>query len=195
MTMSIILLIGLSLYVNRIIQKESREKEMLKHSIHIDLLTQLFTRAKFNEDIQSIYDTQKPSEIAMIDIDFFKRINDTYGHCVGDRVLEILALKIKQHFPEPNFRLYRWGGEEFIILGTDIAAELFDQQLDDFREFIENHIVVNDMNVTVSVGTASVEKTDFKAIFNSMDTALYEAKRTGRNRLIRGGKTLEDYIG
>ena len=190
---TLFMLILLGFYVDRMIHRNIHENRLLEESAYIDLLTELYTRTKFNEDINamSLEEGQNFNEIAILDIDKFKVINDTYGHHSGDMILKRLAYEMKIFFPEPLYRVYRWGGEEFIVLSSDQSSEIFDKRLNTFRQYVEEVIVVNDLNVTISIGSSHIEKPAFKQTFCRADNALYKAKSSGRNLLVRGEDACE----
>jgi len=185
-TVSIIMLVVLSLYLNYMIRQGIYEKIQLIQSRDIDLLTKLYTRQKLHMDIRAL--EQQSFEMAIIDIDHFKKVNDTYGHESGDRILEALTKEMTRQFLEPAFKCYRWGGEEFVIIATDTTSEIFDMLLNVFREDIDNTFLSGKIHVTISIGTLHVSKSSaFDSAFNACDKALYSAKDNGRNRLVRGG--------
>ncbi|MDQ6963750.1 MAG: diguanylate cyclase [Mariprofundales bacterium] len=122
--------------------------------------------------------------IMMLDIDHFKKVNDHYGHQVGDSVLRAVAQKLKQELREQDL-LCRWGGEEFLLLlpGSDIAAA---KRLGErIRQGVESlHFAQMERGVTISIGLAAVDpKQRLKVATHAADKALYRAKEAGRNRL------------
>ncbi len=123
----------------------------------------------------------QPLTAAMFDIDFFKRVNDQYGHANGDKVLKDFA-EIVLRAKTNKDRFIRWGGEEFVLLMPDTA-------LDTAKEFIDSiRIKVQKYNqgvcpVTVSAGIALYNGKDYRKLFNDADTALYTAKKNGRNQV------------
>lgn len=160
-----------------------------------DPLTGLYNRHTFEKDMKSL--ELQPYGLVMLDIDNFKKINDTYGHQAGDKVIKEIGL-VLQNFIRKGTRTYRYGGEEFVIVlpldsdekqGAEKVAERI-------RNVIMNRAVsVQDMNgnehnlrVTVSGGATRTygkrypEKTE--EVINRADKALYEAKTRGKNRII-----------
>nr|WP_229224997.1 GGDEF domain-containing protein [Duganella violaceicalia] len=128
--------------------------------------------------------------VIMIDVDFFKTINDTYGHPVGDEVLRHLAGILKLEL-RPYDLLARFGGEEFVLVldGSDLAAAT--KVAERLRARIELELVEIDalsVRYTASVGVVSSDQHgyDLIALISAGDAAMYEAKRTGRNRVIGG---------
>ncbi|MBN2444421.1 MAG: GGDEF domain-containing protein [Spirochaetales bacterium] len=166
----------------------------------IDALTGAYNRRFFNKylDIEiKRYSGQKKYgneikfnfAIAMIDIDNFKIINDTYGHFAGDKVLTEIAHIIKSILFERDV-FCRYGGEEFVILftgtsksGAGIAVEKIRKTIDDYPFFINEDS--QSKNITVSIGFAIYdEESDLYKLINLADKRMYKAKRTGKNRVV-----------
>lgn len=139
------------------------------------LLEQEMERAKSQESALSVM---------MIDIDFFKDVNDRYGHQIGDQVLIQLPELIKKHIRSTD-SLARWGGEEFLIIlpnATLNGAEKLAEEIR--RRFADFKFPVLESNITVSIGIATFHKIDtLHTIIKRADDALYRAKRNGRNRV------------
>ena len=164
----------------------SQQSQQYRHEANYDELTQIYSRNMLHRVMnKKISDQQeeKYSFVFMImDIDFFKKVNDTYGHLVGDEVLKSLTALIKKHIrTEDTFA--RWGGEEFILVlnaemnkGLEIAENL--------RNFIEVEHFDTVKNITCSFGiTEYREKDTLDTLIHRADDALYEAKAIGRNRV------------
>jgi diguanylate cyclase (GGDEF)-like protein len=165
------------------------EMEMYKiqKQADTDNLTGIFNRQRFDKilerEIKSISHSTKSSSLLMLDIDFFKKINDTHGHLVGDEVLKSLV-KIVINNIRFNDVFARWGGEEFMILAPDTNlhdATIFAEKL---RSAIKNGSFINDIPVTCSFGVSSIDGSDsVKSVVERVDKALYSAKQNGRNRV------------
>ncbi|MNQ75489.1 Response regulator PleD [compost metagenome] len=131
----------------------------------------------------------KPLSFAMLDIDHFKKVNDSHGHPMGDRVIKSLALFLKQRLRKTDF-IGRYGGEEFAIVmpNTDLAAAY--KVLDEIRQrFAEIHYPAQscDLSCTFSAGVVELyEGSDALTMATQADAALYRAKGLGRNRIQRG---------
>ncbi len=129
---------------------------------------------------------KEPFSIIMIDVDFFKKINDTYGHLAGDYILKEIANIIKNNIRESDI-CGRFGGEEFIIIlpNTKLAGAI--KTAERLREAIEKHkfrFERKDIKVTASFGVTSSGINDsIESLISRADEALYEAKRKGRNRV------------
>ena len=151
-----------------------------------DPLTGLFNRAYMNDILkreQSRYQRYgQPFGIIMIDIDHFKRINDSYGHDAGDLILTQTAKQLKAAVRNSDF-VGRWGGEEFIICCTTIDIEDIESIAENIRAFIEetDFDIIN--TLTVSLGCAIIKPDeDIASLIKRSDIALYEAKNGGRNQ-------------
>lgn len=125
-----------------------------------------------------------PFIVAMLDIDYFKRINDSYGHDGGDIVLQAVSSLLNTHFRRYTDVVARYGGEEFCVLVTNVnkteAFHLFDK----FRIALENHIIAlnNDsIKITVSIGISSTVVNNLDEMIARADKLLYQAKQAGRN--------------
>lgn len=126
-----------------------------------------------------------PLSFAMLDIDFFKKVNDTYGHPMGDRVIKSLALFLKQRLRKTD-HIGRYGGEEFAVVLPDTDAATALKVLDEIRQrFAEISYPAQplDLSCTFSCGIAELhDGVDSKTLSKRADEALYEAKHSGRNR-------------
>jgi diguanylate cyclase (GGDEF)-like protein len=121
--------------------------------------------------------------LAVIDIDFFKRINDKFGHLYGDEVLVLVARLMRDCFRDTDY-LFRCGGEEFVVILGHMEEEFAIRALERFRAATEAYSFPQVGLVTVSIGYTSVKDGDNGfAAFGRADDALYIAKRQGRNRI------------
>ena len=128
----------------------------------------------------------QPLSFAMIDIDYFKKVNDSYGHPMGDRVIKSLALFLKQRLRKSD-HIGRYGGEEFAVVMPDTDAETAKRVLDDIRERfaqIQFSAQPHDLSCTFSSGIAQLSAgLDGKRLSQQADQALYVAKHGGRNQV------------
>lgn len=158
--------------------------------VYRDSLTELFNRRYFDEQlIHFIEDYRQDMAtfcIAILDIDFFKRVNDTYGHPVGDQVLKELARFVTKELRSSD-TLARYGGEEFIILMPNTELEVAVNVLEKLRENTANLVFsIEDiqLQLTVSIGLTDVRLEDTEeSILERADKALYKAKMGGRNQV------------
>lgn len=172
------------------VRETTAELERLSET---DNLTQLYNRLKFNEllklEVRRAHRYQSPLSLIMFDIDHFKRINDLWGHLAGDAVLVELAQTVKEQLRTTDV-LARWGGEEFVILAVETGIEGALTLAEKIRGAIEGHSfregVETGGNVTCSFGVTEYrEGDDLDALSRRADEALYDAKRSGRNRVCR----------
>lgn len=163
------------------------QKSLHKLSI-TDYLTKLYNRRKIDEILLSEINSAKryhtPLSIIILDVDYFKQINDQYGHLVGDKVLVDLALFLKREVRDTDL-IGRWGGEEFIIINPHTSEEeayTFAQRL---RAHIEMHSFDVVKNMTCSFGVCEYSQTNdtMHKLISCADSALYKAKELGRNRV------------
>jgi diguanylate cyclase (GGDEF)-like protein/PAS domain S-box-containing protein len=161
------------------------EKLQLKDQVNSDQLTQTYNRVFFENSIHKIMQQHKKSEllsaIIFFDIDHFKKINDTYGHSIGDKVLVLLASLVKRSIRKDDY-LIRWGGEEFVII---IGIKSMDDLLfmaENLRVSITKLDIKEIDRITCSFGIA-IHKEDekIKTTIARADDRLYEAKNSGRN--------------
>jgi len=160
----------------------------IQHAANTDYLTDLANRRAFFRSaearISEYVARQVPYCLAMIDLDFFKKVNDNFGHDVGDQVLKVIALYMRKHFG--TGLTARLGGEEFAVLLHGIDADNLYNKLDDFRrEIAVSTIPAGDtqLSVTLSLGVVFNSQETFNKQMNEADNALYMAKENGRNQV------------
>ena len=167
---------------NTILENQNKEYE-LKASV--DSLTGLYNRYKFSELYTSSYKTmsQRHNDMSLIiiDVDFFKKVNDTFGHNIGDQVLIKIAHTLLRTLRDIDV-ICRWGGEEFLVLlpSTDLnEANILAQKI---RINIENLDIEIVGNITASFGVSQVKEGDMmEDAIDRADKSLYLAKDSGRN--------------
>lgn len=121
--------------------------------------------------------------LAVVDIDFFKRINDSFGHLYGDEVLILLAQLMKSSFRSHD-RIFRFGGEEFVVLINSVTLSNVKQIVERFRKTVESHRFPQVGTITVSIGFTSFHPEDSPVeVLGHADHALYFAKSHGRNQI------------
>ncbi len=171
------------------------ELKEVKTKAMTDGLTKAYNREAFDSYIRKIVDrnTIKPSpfSLLMLDIDDFKKINDTYGHQIGDRVLVALVKKCTEFIRDEDF-LARYGGEEFVIVLPGASLRNALKKAQRLRKAIAGTHYTTDkekggkgLSITVSIGASSFSKKDsVSTVIDRSDQALYQAKRTGKNRVV-----------
>ena len=146
-------------------------------------------REYFDNNIENIlnenYKNHLETAIVMFDIDFFKKVNDTFGHDIGDEILKefVSILKLNSRFHDDI--LIRWGGEEFLMIVSIKDKNTLFNVLEKYKDAIENHNFSIVKKLTCSIG-ASIHNNSktIKETIKESDKALYEAKTSGRNKAI-----------
>jgi len=168
---------------NALLEKEREKCEELRKAVThykymstTDSLTGLQNR-------RAIENVNEYDSIIMGDVDLFKRINDSYGHDIGDKVLKLISEVLRKLVRDGDLVL-RWGGEEFIILLKNCSL------VNAFNKASELRVAVNALseklgfNITMSFGVSEIrEDSDVQTVVNEADEAMYESKNTGRNRV------------
>jgi len=168
------------------ITKMSELSRSYEHEANYDSLTQIYNRNMFHRliDKKILYaqDTNNSFVFIMLDIDFFKKVNDTYGHLVGDDILINLSKLVKKHIRTDDI-FARWGGEEFVLAFNTNIEKGF-EIADSLRKYIEQKVFDMVEHITCSFGITefTVEDT-VDTLIKRADEALYEAKETGRNKV------------
>lgn len=159
-----------------------------------DVLTQLPNREAWQERLEFEYQRwqryRHPLTVGVLDIDFFKRVNDCYGHKAGDRVLQLVAKALSDRLRTTDF-IARFGGEEFVMLMPETPSDTAKTVMDGMRAHIAAlpfHFRGEPVSVTFSAGLAEfAEGDDEDDVFDRADKALYQAKDAGRDRVIVSG--------
>ncbi|ETJ46188.1 response regulator [Pseudoalteromonas agarivorans] len=157
----------------------------IKESAYRDYLTGMYNRRYFYQYAEQLLKKQQQNTLALLDIDFFKNINDTLGHEAGDQALKQVATLIKTTFSK--FIVARVGGEEFAIILDDIDTARGREYLEGFRKKLAKHEFLIDekpFSITISIGVADFQSTDLTQAMRIADAALYEAKNNGRNCVV-----------
>ncbi len=162
-------------------------KKQLEEALVIDHLTRVFNRNKLKslthkDSSRLIFENPREVSILVVDIDHFKRVNDTHGHDAGDKVLVYTAKQILDNTRATDYAI-RWGGEEFVVLMP--ACSLANAQ--QIAEKIRRAIETGDNGVcpvTVSIGVSRYDGKNCMESISRADKALYVAKQSGRNRVI-----------
>ncbi|NLY98315.1 MAG: GGDEF domain-containing protein [Clostridiaceae bacterium] len=191
----------LELIVKERTEELRRTNEMLKSAnlklgrmSMLDGLTSIENRRAFDAAIKQVWESstkeEKPLALIMIDIDYFKIFNDTYGHLSGDQTLKRIAEVIQKVVNKPGNLAARYGGEEFAVMLLDTVAEEAAVVAEEIRRRIEELGIENMEGksiITVSLGVASVVPVrgmEPDELIEAADKALYKAKESGRNRVV-----------
>jgi diguanylate cyclase (GGDEF)-like protein len=170
-----------------------RLTETLRESALQDAMTGLHNRRFLEEYVETLVATTKRHQtslaILLLDLDYFKMVNDTHGHDAGDAVLKAIAELLKQNVRASDL-VIRFGGEEFLILLPDTHGEAAVKVAEKIRSTVEQHkfrIAGGELKKTISVGVALFpeDSETFWQTLKYADVALYRAKDEGRNRVLR----------
>ena len=183
--------IGAEHLISSVNTRAKRSRQLRSFMIR-DSLTGLLNHTTIKErlaiEVARAERSNSPLSFAMLDIDFFKSINDRFGHLVGDRVIKSLSRLLVQRLRKTDI-IGRYGGEEFAVILGDTDAETALQVLDKIRigfAQLHHHTSEVDFEVTFSCGVAEFPEWPDAAVLNdAADKALYEAKRSGKNRVLR----------
>lgn len=168
---------------------ELQTKQFEYQATH-DELTGVANRRAFDKRALSLFGSAKtnnqPLCLAIIDIDFFKQVNDCYSHIIGDCVIKEVASLISDLIPN-NALCARWGGEEFTVLLPQKSTENGFEELDSIRKYIREHDfdrIADNLSITVSIGVAGISSAnDYDRLLSHADQALYKAKQQGRDQV------------
>lgn len=153
--------------------------------LEIDPLTGSYSRKKLKslllQGMKNCRQQNKYFAMLLLDIDFFKKINDSYGHEAGDAVLRAFAMAVRQQLRKNQYCV-RWGGEEFIVLSPNCGGDSIRQLAENIRQHVEATMLAGH-KITCSIGIAfwQGEKDTADQLFKRVDRALYKAKNQGRN--------------
>jgi diguanylate cyclase (GGDEF)-like protein len=176
--------------------RSARQYEALDHRAHTDALTGLPNRAAFEERLATlthVFDRYaRPFSLLVLDVDFFKKFNDTHGHEAGDKVLQQVSAVIRQTVRDVDTPA-RFGGEEFVVLMPETGYRASHDAAERLRRAIESHPLTwngRPLAVTVSIGAAGCPDCTVTAseVLRLADEALYRAKAGGRNRVASAPK-------
>lgn len=169
--------------VRQLFQQISSHLEMLNKQATVDGLTQLANRRKTMNVLKDWIEDHKDFSLILIDIDFFKKVNDQYGHLKGDEVLQYLAQEMEKVCGDKGL-CFRYGGEEFGILLNPMSEQEAFEVAEQLRKQIAETISPTGKPIYISLGVTSSEKEDRvpEDMIERADIALYHSKETGRNR-------------
>lgn len=180
---------------NAMCEQLEYQNSTLTELAQYDSLTKLANRQYLDQYLSTLFERTKMTgnsfALMMIDIDFFKKVNDNYGHDIGDAVLVAASQYFGEIFRSTDF-VARYGGEEFIAVLPNVEIEQALVTAERARAYFDEHpIIINDdlvIQITISIGVSVFESSDhsFEETIKRSDNALYAAKRNGRNRVERG---------
>jgi len=162
------------------------EKEKYRQLSTLDGLTNVLNRHGIERFVETLNATRVPASVIVIDIDYFKRVNDQHGHYGGDRVLRKMGEILRAHTRNTD-GLGRWGGEEFVLVCPGASLEKAAELAEKLRQRIAqtNFIPEDPLSITASFGVAaSHAEQNFEDAFRQADEALYLAKSRGRNCVV-----------
>lgn len=159
--------------------KEQNQK--LRHIVYTDPLTGLFNRRALEHALVPRWSGLEQGAVIVLDLDHFKIVNDERGHKAGDAVLESFGNLIRANIRTGD-QAARYGGEEFVVLVQGALIRDAEIVADRIRTATERFVFPGGIRMTVSAGIAAGLPPDWPRLFKAADAALYEAKRTGRNR-------------
>ena len=165
-------------------RSERQNKKLLK-LVSEDTLTRIKNRRSYDEKVVEILANYKrfpkPSCMLLLDLDMFKKINDFHGHKQGDQVLIDFAKLIKSRIRETDF-IYRFGGEEFVVIAKNSSLEDSGNLAESLRKYVQESEKLAKYKLTVSIGVSEIMPLDdADSWFRRADLALYESKSSGRN--------------
>ncbi|MCB1691100.1 MAG: GGDEF domain-containing protein [Halioglobus sp.] len=165
-----------------------RQQRKLREMANIDPLTGAGNRRAQNAQLDRVtaifMRSHAPASLLILDIDFFKRINDVHGHIVGDQVLVEVADLIRR-CTRLTDSLYRYGGEEFVVIAEQTSLEAANSVAGKLREAMEQHIFSAGIRLTVSIGVSQLQRGEGRqGWLGRTDAALFRAKTGGRNQVV-----------
>ena len=164
------------------LKRMNKELELLAT---IDELSDTYNRRTYNLKLKEILDQRQFANndkyVLLFDIDYFKEINDTFGHIVGDEIIYQIGRIMKRIMPKTSF-ISRWGGDEFAIIFFGKLEELKDYAMQ-LQKSINSIDLYDNLYITISIGITKIQENDCnKDVFKRVDKALYKSKQKGRNQ-------------
>lgn len=169
------------------IDEQKRHELYMLEQMQMDSLTGLYNKAATQEHVCQMLLRNPEIMFAffILDIDYFKEVNDQFGHAEGDRVLVEFSRSLKGQFRKEDI-VGRIGGDEFIAFMSIPEIEMAEERAEELAVSLQKHIGAGVTHITASIGVALARgrNTDFEALYKTADYALYQAKRKGRNRYV-----------
>lgn len=163
----------------------NRMNEKLDHLSNTDQLTGLFNRRKIDHVVKDAFSNANSGRISviLIDLDYFKKVNDTYGHQIGDEVLKEFSDIVSDNLRDMDLA-GRWGGEEFIIISKSTTIMEATSIAKRLKEKVSRYTFIKDIKMTISIGVSSNDNCiNTDTLIQQADKALYQAKEKGRDRV------------
>ncbi len=158
--------------------------QVLQGKVDFDPLTGVYRKQYFDERLKNEFKKNDNFILAVIDIDNFKNINDTYGHLVGDKVLKEFAQIIKNNLRKEDM-IARWGGEEFLVFVKCDDEKMVLRKFEHIRQLVKSHTFTTTGSLTASFGVTLPRNGDtIDTIYKRADEALYRAKKLGKDRVV-----------
>ncbi len=176
---------------NREMENLRAELVKVREAARTDALTGLLNRGTFDKALDSLLEQNEQNEscLALLDLDHFKQVNDNFGHLIGDNVLKFTA-KLLQKYADPEHHIARYGGEELAIIMPNTSTEHAREIAEKIRISLANSRLKKKNSsesigqITVSIGISKLHQGDTaENLIHRADTALYRAKKTGRNKV------------
>ena len=192
-TNTIVLGLLVILAVNEIIYRKltelrTKDIEAYKNMCNIDPLSMLnnrrYAEIYFSQLIRSAH--ENPCIFCLIDIDDFKAVNDIYGHCAGDIVIQSVAEILRRNTRQTDM-VCRWGGEEFLVVMRNCSLKSGQATLEKIRQSIENEAIQTDagiIKISITGGAKLLTDNNIKSALEGCDKKLYEGKQNGKNRIV-----------
>jgi diguanylate cyclase (GGDEF)-like protein len=174
---------------NEVITQLTKQVKTLEEKSNLDSLTKVFNRRALSTYLEKVCNNEKlpyDMHLLMLDIDDFKNINDMFGHIAGDKILIFIANILRKTIRDGD-KVFRYGGEEFIIILNRLEKDKCEQIALRLLELISGNKLIykgETINVTISIGTTMLVKSDTPdSLISRADKALYRAKENGKNQM------------
>jgi len=185
--LKVIILTASTILTTYLVFKLFKFNEKLHHLAQRDQLTDIYNRYKIEDVLETELERSirygDSFSVLLLDIDYFKKVNDNYGHNTGDQILKQLSSLIEKNIRKID-TFGRWGGEEFIIIAPEIEGKNVLEFAEKIRKLVEAERFDKNINLTMSIGVSEYsDDSETEPIINRADKALYRAKDKGRNRV------------
>lgn len=172
------------LLINETLNLQNKQfEDLAKTDPLTGVLNRMGIRETLLQGINAWKQNQAPFSLVFIDLDHFKKINDTYGHDIGDETLSAVAELLQENLPD-NCSLARWGGEEFIIACCNKTLQQATSLAEELRKALAGARLYSGTSITASFGVATLSNTGLSDLIKQADEAVYKAKASGRNKVV-----------